>query len=74
MLTPDLLAYLIETPSLTHALKTLRYAEDTGYPTKRGALTALLTAQLAHERRNRIYRSEFDVKPIEVEPRVFAAV
>lgn len=74
MLTPDLLAYLVETPSLTHALKTLRYAEKTGYPTSRGSLTALLTAQLAQERRNRIYRSEFDIATVEAEPRAFAAV
>lgn len=74
MLTPDLLAYLVKTPSLTHALKTLQFAEDTGYPTDRGSLTALLTAKLAHERRNRIEQSEFDVVHVEAEPRVYATV
>ena len=74
MLTPDLLAYLVETPSLAHALRTLRYAEETGYPTTRGSLTALLTAQLAKERRNRLYHGEFSLEPVEVEPRVYAAV
>lgn len=74
MLTPDLLAYLIETPSLAHALKTLRFAEETGYPTNRGNLTALLTAKLAQERRNRVVPSELGVAPVEAEPRAYATV
>ncbi len=51
MLTPNLLQYLIEAPSVTQALKTLRFAEHTGYPTDRDRLPALMAAMFAHERR-----------------------
>jgi len=74
MLTPDFLAYLVEAPSLTQALKTLRYAEETGYPSDRGRLTALLSAQVSHDRRSRILKTEFDVPSSEIQPRLYAAV
>lgn len=50
MLTPNLLRYLIEAPSFSQALKTLRYAEETGFPTDYERLPALLTAMFARER------------------------
>ncbi len=53
MLTQDFLAYLIQTSSATQAIKALRYAEATGYPTHGRDIPALLTAMLAYERRNR---------------------
>lgn len=68
MLNPDLLAYLISAPRATCALKVLRYAEETGYPTNADQLPALLTAMHAYERRNRSISGEPSVSERMTEP------